>query len=247
MPKIIAIHSFRHGVGRSTLTANLGYMLAQAGQRVGLVAADTATSSLPNLFGVAEDALGGTFSDFLAGYCPLENVVVPINPHLANPPAGEMFFIPSQISLQSPELSAILERLSAGCQQLMTAFKLDTLLIDTLPGLSQESLIPLTLPDVLVVVLQHDWRDYQGTGVTIDVMRQLHVPRLVLIVNEAPGSFDVDALKAELLQTYQCEVVAVVPYTDEMMALANRTIFAVQYPQHPLTALLRQTALNLAG
>ena len=47
-------------------------------------------------------------------------------------------------------------------------------------------------------------------------------------------------------QTYKCEVVAVLPHSDEMMTLASSGIFALRYPDHPVTDILKQaTALLL--
>ena len=44
MAKVISLHSFRGGTGKSNITANLAVALAAAGQRVGIV--DT-SSRLP--------------------------------------------------------------------------------------------------------------------------------------------------------------------------------------------------------
>jgi len=51
---VIAIHSGKGGVGKSTVTANLAVALAQAGYRVGLLDADIHGPSMPKMFGTEE-------------------------------------------------------------------------------------------------------------------------------------------------------------------------------------------------
>ena len=61
---------------------------------------------------------------------------------------------------------------------------MDYLFIDTHPGLNEETLLSITISDVLVLILRPDQQDYQGTAVTIDVARKLEVPKLLLVVNK---------------------------------------------------------------
>lgn len=51
---VIAIHSGKGGVGKSTVTANLAVALAQAGYRVGLLDADIHGPSMPKMFGTED-------------------------------------------------------------------------------------------------------------------------------------------------------------------------------------------------
>jgi MinD-like ATPase involved in chromosome partitioning or flagellar assembly len=81
----------------------------------------------------------------------------------------------------------------------------------------------------------------------VDVARKLEVPRMVLIVNKVPSVFDLDEVKSRVEQTYGCEVAVVLPHSDEMMALASAGIFALRYPEHPVTATLKQLAARLVA
>jgi len=55
MAKIISIHSFRGGTGKSNVTANLAMLLAQSGRRVGVVDTDLQSPGLHVLFGLEEE------------------------------------------------------------------------------------------------------------------------------------------------------------------------------------------------
>jgi MinD-like ATPase involved in chromosome partitioning or flagellar assembly len=103
----------------------------------------------------------------------------------------------------------------------------------------------IAIADALVILMRPDQQDYQGTGVTIEVARKLDVPRLMLIVNQVPSAFDFTKVKARIEQTYNCEVAAVLPYSNEMLSFASSGVFAQYFPDHPITQSLKRVALAL--
>jgi septum site-determining protein MinD len=134
-----------------------------------------------------------------------------------------------------------------GLRELIESLNLDFLMIDTHPGLNEETLLSIAISDALVIILRPDQQDYQGTSVTVEVARKLDVPRLLLIVNKVPALFDVTDVRIRVEQTYSCEVAAVLPHADEMMAVASSGLFVLQYPHHPITAALRRVATALVA
>ena len=50
MPKVIAVHSYRGGTGKSNFTANLAAEVALRGYRVGVVDTDMPSPGIHNLF-----------------------------------------------------------------------------------------------------------------------------------------------------------------------------------------------------
>jgi MinD-like ATPase involved in chromosome partitioning or flagellar assembly len=248
MAKTILVHSFRHGVGRSNIVANLAFLLAAEGQQVSLIDTDTKLPAMHVLFKLQEKDLGYTFNDFLLGKCAIEQAAYDVRPHLNTALKGRLFLIPGnkgQETRRELNQAEDIHLLNSGCQRLIETLKLDTLLIDTQAGVDETALVTITIADTVVIILRLDQHDYQGTGVTMDLVRRLNVPRVVLIVNEAPATIDFDEIKLKLEQTYQCEVVAVLPYVDEVMALANRDIFALRYPDHPMTIKLKEVTTRL--
>ncbi|HJZ50078.1 MAG TPA: MinD/ParA family protein, partial [Roseiflexaceae bacterium] len=137
--------------------------------------------------------------------------------------------------------------LNDGFHRLVEALELDVLMIDTHPGLNEETLLSIAISDALTVIMRPDNQDYQGTGVTIDVARKLDVQKLLLVVNKVPASFDAAEVEASVERTYNCDVAAVLPHSDEMMALASAGIFALRYPDHPITVALKQVAAKLVA
>jgi septum site-determining protein MinD len=251
MSQIISIHSYRGGTGKSNTTANLAALLAMEGQQVGIVDTDIQSPGIHILFGLDESHLHHSLNDYLWGQCHIRETAHDVTPRLGENIKGRVSLIPS--SMKAGDIARVLREgydvgvLRDGFHELIEALKLDVLMIDTHPGLNEETLLSIAISDTLAIVLRPDQQDYQGTGVTIDVARKLDVPRLILIVNKVPSVFDMDDVKARVQQTYGCEVAAVMPHSDDMMALASAGIFVQRYPDHPITSALKQVAVKLTA
>ncbi|HLE16288.1 MAG TPA: MinD/ParA family protein [Anaerolineales bacterium] len=249
MPKIISIHSFRGGTGKSNTVANLAALLAEAGRRIGVIDTDILSPGIHVLFGLGEEAMRYSLNDYLWGKCEITQAAHDVTGNLGLEIPGRVFLIPS--SIKAGEIARILREgydvglLNDGFRDLVEGLDLDALIIDTHPGLNEETLLSIAISDMLVIILRPDAQDYQGTSVTVEVARKLDVPRLALIVNKTPQVFDPLEVKARVEQAYNCDVFAVLPHSDEMMELASSGVFSVRYPNHPLTAQLRSVAGKL--
>ena len=250
MSKIISVHSFRGGTGKSNIAANIAVLTAMEGKRVGVIDTDILSPGIHVLFGLDESKMVHSLNDYLWGKCAIEQTAHDVTPALGADIKGKVMLIPS--SIKPGEIARVLREgydvglLNDGLQALIRNLKLDVLMIDTHPGLNEETLLSFATSDILVIIMRPDQQDYQGTGVTVEVARKLDVPRMMLLVNKVPTGFSSDEVKARVEQTYKCEVVAVLPHSDEMMTLASSGIFVLHYPDHPVTDILKQaTALLL--
>lgn len=232
------------------MTANLAALLAERGLVVGVIDTDIQSPGIHVLFGLDEGTVKHSLNDYLWGKCDIQQAAYDVTESLNGSVKGRVFLIPS--SLKAGEIAKILREgydvgvLNDGFSQLIQTLNLDVLMIDTHPGLNEETLLSIAVSDVLVVLMRPDQQDYQGTGVTVEVARRLEVPQLWIVVNKVPQVLDPQELKARVEQTYQAEVVAVLPHSDEMMILASTGIFALRYPDHPLSQQLRRVADRLA-
>jgi septum site-determining protein MinD len=251
MSKIISIHSFRGGTGKSNTTANLAALLAAQGLRVGVIDTDIQSPGIHVLFGLAGGEIHHSLNDYLWGRCAIGEAAHDVTEKVALAGDGRLFLIPS--SIQTNEIVNVLREgydvslLTNGFRQLIKDLALDLLLIDTHPGLNEETLFAIAISHVLLIVMRPDQQDYEGTGVTVEVARSLEAPRILLIINKTPAAFAADDVKQRVEQTYGCEVAAVLPHADEMMTLASNGIFVLRHPDHPLTALYQQVAAQLTN
>jgi MinD-like ATPase involved in chromosome partitioning or flagellar assembly len=247
MAAVVSVHSFRGGTGKSNTTANLATLLALEGKRVGVIDTDIQSPGIHILFGLDEEMIGHSLNDYLWGRCTIREAAHDVTPTLRGP--GKVFLIPA--SINAGEITRILREgydvglLNEGVHRLIEDLSLDALLIDTHPGLNEETLLSIAISDTLAIILRPDEQDYLGTSVTVEVARKLGVPRMLIVVNKMPAVFDANEVSTRVAEAYQCPVAAVLPHSDEMMELASTGIFVLHYPEHPVTAALRRVATGL--
>lgn len=246
MATIVSVHSFRGGTGKSNTTANLAVLAAAAGNRVGVIDGDIQSPGIHVLFGFAGEDVSGSLNDFLWHGKSIKDVAHDVTDRLGSPISGRLYLIPS--SMQPGEITRVLregydaQRLTAGIRELTTTLDLDVLFIDTHPGLNEETLLSLVISHSLLIVMRPDRQDFEGTGITSRVARELEVPLVHIVVNKTPSHLDPEAVAARVTEAYGCPVAAVLPHSDALMTLASEGIFVLRHPDDPLTALYRSVA-----
>jgi MinD-like ATPase involved in chromosome partitioning or flagellar assembly len=248
MAKIVSVHSYRGGTGKSNTTANLAATVARYGNRVGIVDTDIQSPGIHVLFGFDEDSVTRSLNDYLWGRRAISEVAYDVTSVLEGrgTPKSKVYLVPS--SVKAGEIARVLREgydvglLNEGFQELVESLNLDYLFIDTHPGLNEETLLSITISDILVLLLRPDQQDYQGTAVTVDVARKLEVPKLLMVMNKAPTVFDFDQLRKRVEEAYGAHVAGVLPHSDEMMVLASSGVFAIKYPENPLSQIIESIA-----
>lgn len=247
MGKIVAIHSFRGGTGKSNVIANLAAQIALSGKRVGVVDTDIQSPGIHVLFGLDQSNMGNTLNDFLNGKCSIRDVAFSIGENTGQHEELTdklLWLFPS--SIRGNEISQILRDgfdinlLNEGLQTLMSEFELDCLLIDTHPGLNEETLLSIAISDLLIVVLRPDKQDFQGTAVTVDIARSLDVPNLILLVNKAVPGYDFEDLKGQIEGAYKAPLAGILPLDFELAHNASRNLFSLSNPLHTWTTELQK-------
>lgn len=248
MSKILSIHSFRGGTGKSNTTANIAYHMACAGLRVGVVDTDIQSPGIHILFGLSANDITHPLNNYLRGEGHIRDVAIDVTPETTRHRHGKVFLIPS--SARADHIVDVLregydvDRLTDGLRQLIEDLSLDILLIDTHPGLNEETLFSIAISTALIVVMRPDHQDFEGTGVTVEVARSLKIPDLSIIVNRLPPAMDKEHVRHHVQQAYGVEKVSVLPHVEEMMNLASANVFSVSYPDHALSAAYRRLATD---
>lgn len=256
MSKIISIHSFRGGTGKSNLTANLTCAMAASGARVGVIDTDIHSPGIHVLFRVQPSAVKFSLNDFLHGRCAIEDAAVDVTHTVSNAPTSEtdgpaLYLIPS--SVQTGEIARILNEgydvalLNDGIRKLIEGLNLDYLFIDTHPGVNEETLLSIAISDILFLVLRPDQQDFQGTGVTVELARQLEVNMMYLVLNKVLNIMDPKALSEKAEAIFRTPVAEVLPLSEELVQLGSDGVFSILEPDHPYSRGIARLASIVAS
>ncbi|HEV3270890.1 MAG TPA: MinD/ParA family protein [Candidatus Methylacidiphilales bacterium] len=251
MAKIVSIHSFRGGTGKSNLTANLASLVALEGKRVAVVDTDIQSPGIHMPFALAEDRVEFALNHFIWGECEIEKAAYDVSNVLPRP-GGPLHLVPS--SMKIADIGRILKEgydvrlLNDGFQALIEKLHLDYLFVDTHPGVNEETLLSIAISDTLVLILRPDQQDFQGTAVTVELARKLDVPNMMLVINKALPSMNFADLRAKAEAIYRVPVAAVLPLTPELVQLASSGLLSILYPDLEASREMKKVADHiLAG
>lgn len=250
MTKIVSVHSYRGGTGKSNITANLAVSMALQGKRVGIVDTDIQSPGINILFGLGETSIKQTLNDYLWGRCAIKDAAYDVSYVLdGQAEAGNIYLLPS--SMKSEDIARVLsegydvELLQTGFYDIAEHLKLDYLFVDTHPGINEETLLSIGISNTLVLILRPDQQDYLGTAVVLEVAENLDVPQILLVINKILPEFNSEDLQKKAEDAYQRSVAGLLPVTTEIMRLGSQGIFCLQYPDHPVSDEFHQITSQL--
>ena len=157
--KVISITSGKGGVGKSTIAANISYMLSEMGYKVGLFDADIGLANLDIIFNIRAKY---NLVDVLNGKVAFKDILLSINENLILIPgdSGDEIFSFSDRELIESFLKQSEESLS----------DLDYLIIDTGAGISRINQAFMAESDEVIVVTMPDPSAITDAYATIKVM-----------------------------------------------------------------------------
>ena len=250
MARIVTVHSNRGGTGKSHLAANLASLIACSGARVGLLDTALQSAGLHQLFGLTLTGSSPTLATYLGGGCEIEDALYDVSSVVdAAASGGQLLLVPS--SANPRDTADLLNRgydlglLADACSQLIERHDLDMLLLDTHPGLSNESSLSIALADIAVLVVRPDGVSaIPPPGPAVSTYQW---PRRLVVVNMLPSGGDEAALRDQLRADVGVDPVAVIPFSNELGALNSERVFACDFPQDRLVGQFRRIVGELMG
>ena len=210
-----------------------------------VVDTDIQSPGIHVLFGLGNSPMRYCLNDYLRRECSIKDPIYDVSGRFSLPP-GRINLIPSRLNAE-----AIVTMLKEGfdVQRLSTAFsdltkelQLDILLVDTHPGVEEDTLLSIAMCDILVVILRPDEQDYVGTAVTFEIARRMEVPKTFLIANRVPSELDTEQLASMLEETYKVSVVGVFPFSYGLMMAQSKQVYSFAHPNDPFSVAIKATA-----
>ncbi|PKL55552.1 MAG: septum site-determining protein MinD [Methanomicrobiales archaeon HGW-Methanomicrobiales-6] len=234
MIRAYTIASGKGGTGKTTVTANLGAALAQHGRKTCIVDMDMGMANLALVLGLAETPV--TLHEVLAGEAPIRDAIY-------EGPYG-LKIVPSGLSLRGFQ-NADPERLKDVMRDLTE--RCDFLLLDAPAGISTDAVVPLTVADEVLLVVNPE------IASLVDALKIKILTETIggaiggAIINRADGeNFDVNRKQIEKM--LGVSVIDTIPEDANVRrAAAARTLVVVKSPGSGSSKAFRRIAASLAG
>ena len=253
MKQIIAVHSYKGGTGKTSLSVNLAASLAKRGKKVAILDLDFRAPSLYSILKMENSSVW--LNEYLNGASTINKILQEINGN--NPRNGKLF-----AGLANPSTEAIrdmsakdrkwemhaLGRLLSLRNSLLKEEDFDYIIFDTSPGLQYSSINAIVAADLVVVATTEDRSDIDGTSRMLRELYNLFEKKTGVVLNKVIDA-DLDSKKEELnkriKEVYQVPLLGLVPCFCEVLRAQGNLIFVQDRPDHPFTKILDEIATRI--
>ncbi len=253
MSKIIAVHSYKGGTGKTLLSVNLAATFAKNGKKVCIFDLDFRA---PSLFAILKaESSECWLNDYLNNTCDINKVLVDLSTRI---PGNGKFYA----ALANPSTEAIrdmsskdrkwemraLGRLLALKETLLKDQDFDYLFFDTSPGLQYSSINAIVAADFVVVATTGDRSDVDGTKRMLAELYNLFEKKTGLVLNkvlDASATARRTEIQNKVKESYHVPMLGIVPCFCEVLRAEGNLIFAQEKPDHPFTRILSEMAKKI--
>ena len=255
MGKIIAVHSYKGGTGKTSISANLAATYAKRGKKVCLMDLDFRAPSLHAVF--KKKDLDYWLNDYLNGVCEIDKVLVDESKDHGN--GGKLM-----VALANPSTEAIrdmtakdrkwemkaLGRLLALRSALVNDGNFDYIIFDTSPGLQYSSINAIVAADLVLVVTSLDASDINGSQRMTSELYDLFEKKTGILVNKVVADHlsskeEQKKFNKYIKSVHTLPILATIPCYCEVLRAAGDFIFSEEKPDHPFTKTIEKLATKV--
>ena len=241
--RFVAITSGKGGVGKSTISSNLAYTLAQKGLNVGIFDADIGLANLDVMFNVK---IKKNILHVLKGEATVKDILIPITRNL--------ILIPGESGDEILKYSnmALFERFM---QEAQVLDKLDIMIIDTGAGIGEHIQMFLNAADDVVVVTVPDPAAITDAYATIKTIATLR-DDIGMIMNQVKNEREAVAVFEKIKKVADANIgggldLKLLGKINSDVKVANsikqRALFSALYPSSIATKDIEQIAAKIAA
>lgn len=245
--KVVAFFNQSGGVGKTSLTMNIGYHLAKNEQKVLLVDMDP-QCSLTAFMGLEPSELDKTVYEAI-----LVSEILAIHRDL-----NSMDLLPANINLSGAELELVTAdmrdlRFKDAIEPILNDY--DFVLVDCPPSLGILSYISLVAATHVLIPIQTEYKSLKGTELLLKTIARVRqrANRHIQIAGVVPNMYDARTIQGEqslqsICQAFStiCHIYPPIPRTVTFADASQQHIpLALYSPKHPVVKLLDNIALHL--
>ncbi len=255
MGKIIAIHSYKGGTGKTLLSINLATTYVRRGKNVCLLDLDFRAPSLHAFFKIKETEYW--LNDYLNGACEINKVLIDLTQTHGR--TGKFM-----VALANPSTEAIREisakdrkwemralgRLLSLKTSLFNDVELDYAVFDTSPGLQYSSINAIVSADIVLVATSLDASDIQGTQRMTSELYDLFEKKAGILMNKVPAGILSSRKEREKFHNYfnnlhKLPIIEIIPCFCDILCAGGSFIFSEEQPDHPFTKAVEEIATKI--
>ncbi len=235
MTRIIAVVSGKGGVGKTSVTANLGIAMARLGKKVIMVDTDMQMANLGLVLGMEGRPI--TLQDVLLGEASVQDAIYDVQAGAKMVPSG--LSIEKFRRVDEEKLTGIIQEIAKHGE---------ILLLDTAAGIGSDVLATLSAAqEVLVVTMPEPIAVADALKVILVAERRLGMDILGVVVNMQKGMKQEMGVK-DIQKTLQTDVLAVIPEDPQLRetSLDGKPVI-LEYPTADSAVAMTNLAARLLG
>ncbi len=251
--KIVVVHSYKGGTGKTLLSVNLAATFVKRGRKVCLLDLDFRAPSLATLLNVTKSNYW--LNDYLNGACEIDKVLVDLTDRIHN--GGKLFVAFANLATEAiRDMSAkdrkwemrALGRLLALRNSLLNEKGFDYLVMDTSPGLQYSSINAIVSADLVIVATTSDRSDVDGTKRMLHELYDLFEKKTEIVLNKVlnvSSSMRREAIQTNVKDIYQAPLLGLIPCFCDVLKAEGNIIFVEEKPEHPFTKIMDEIASEI--
>ncbi|MAG18134.1 MAG: septum site-determining protein MinD [Candidatus Diapherotrites archaeon] len=236
MGRVISLISGKGGVGKTTITANLGIALAKRNLNVCLIDADIAMANLSLLLNMQNSPI--TLHDVLLGEANIQDAIY-------DGPAG-VKFIPSGLSLENYR-RVDSERLQGVVDSIKNQF--DFILLDCAAGIGKNVMAAISASDEILLITMPSSPSIADVLKAKITSQRLGTKVIGIMINFMRGEKG-EIKKEDVMKMLELPVLSIVPFDDEIRKsfMQEKVMpIMIRVPGTPAGIAIQRAAAKISG